>query len=423
MQNDFISTYFKYVGDTEVPAIFHRWACLAALGAFIGRDYRFRLGHFNIKPNLYCMLMGDAGTRKSTAIKIAVNMLTAAGYRNIAADKTTKEKFLLDLSGAGDIIADEHGKKSGFEILEENLFGGDDKHIPELLIAADEFNVFVGNGNIEFLSLLGVMWDYEGVFKNKVKNTRSVEIHDPFVSVLAGNTPTGFSLAFPAEAIGQGIFSRLLLVYGESTGRKITFPEPPTIEAVQEITARIHEAKSAAKGDSTLTEKAKGALDIIYKSTRGVQDVRFESYANRRFSHLLKLCLIISAGNYRNRIEESDVVYANTILTYAEKLMPKALGEFGKAKHSDVAHRILAFVERCDAPANLKTIWKQVSTDLEDLDRLKDILNNLILADKLQLTKLGYLPNKKDLQHAPSNADSFVDFSLLTDEERKHVPS
>lgn len=367
------------------------------------------------------MLMGDAGTRKSTAIKIAVNMLKAAGYVNIAADKTTKEKFLLDLSGAGDIIADEHGKKSGFEILEENLFGGDDRHIPEILIAADEFNVFVGNGNIEFLSLLGVMWDYEGVFKNKVKNTRSVEIHDPYVSVLAGNTPTGFSLAFPAEAIGQGIFSRLLLVYGESTGRRITFPEAPSVAAVQEITERIHQAKSAAKGDATLSDSAKSCLDSIYKSSRGLQDIRFESYANRRFSHLLKLCLITSASCYRNSIEESDVIYANTMLSYIEKLMPKALGEFGKAKNSDVAHKILAFIERADGAVPLKIIWKQCSTDLEDLDKLKEILNNLALADKLQLTKVGYLPNKKDLQHTSDSADSFVDYSLLTAEERKHV--
>ena len=157
--------------------------------------------------------MGTAGSRKSTAIKIASRLLSKAGYLTIAADRTTKEKFLLDLSGAPDIVIDEKGKKSIEMTLEENLFGanGEGDHIPEMLIAADEFNTFVGNGNIEFLSMLGVLWDHEGTFKNKVKNSKSVELHNPFVSIIAGNTPTGFSLAFPAESIGQGIFSRIIL--------------------------------------------------------------------------------------------------------------------------------------------------------------------------------------------------------------------
>ena len=236
MKPDFISAYFRYIGDTEAPMTFHRWACLAILGAWIGRDYSFQFGHFNIKPNVYCMLMGSAGTRKSTAIKIASRLLMKAGYNTIAADRTTKEKFLMDLSGASDLIVDANGKKSEDEILEENIFGSDLGHIPEILIAADEFNTFVGNGNIEFLSMLGVLWDHEGPFKNKVKNSKSVELDDPFVSIIAGNTPTGFSLAFPAESIGQGIFSRIVLVHGESPGRKITFPVSPPAAEVKKQT-------------------------------------------------------------------------------------------------------------------------------------------------------------------------------------------
>lgn len=415
-RNDFISAYFSYIGETEAPMTFHRWACITILGAWVGREYCFRLGHFNIKPNIYCMLMGTAGSRKSTAIKIASRLLGKTGYNTIAADRTTKEKFLLDLSGAPDIVIDAKGKDI---TMEENLFGDiNEDHIPEMLIAADEFNTFVGNGNIEFLSMLGVLWDHEGTFKNKVKNSKSVELHNPFVSIIAGNTPTGFSLAFPAESIGQGIFSRIILVHGEPTGKRITFPETPSLDATREIVEILHAIRAVTQQEAVITDGARLLLDAIYRSVMPLPDVRFESYMNRRFSHLIKLCLVLSASSMRSVIEECDVVYANTILTHTEHSMSKALGEFGKARHSDVSHKLISILESSYEPIPIKQLWIQLHNDLEDVSTLKDMLVSLVMAEKVLSTKQGYLIKRKVFEEVSTQ---YVDFSLLTEEERKYI--
>lgn len=424
MRNDFISAYFSYIGETEAPMTFHRWSCMTILGAYIGRDYCFRLGHFNIKPNLYVMLMGTAGSRKSTAIKIASRLLAQTGYANIAADRTTKEKFLLDLSGATDGLLDPQlSRKSNrdqADILEQNLFGDDvgANHIPEMLIAADEFNTFIGNGNIEFLSMLGVLWDHEGTFKNKVKNSKSVELENPFVSIIAGNTPTGFSMAFPAESIGQGIFSRIILVHGEATGKRITFPESPTAASTKDLLDILIAIKTIANSPALITDGAKSLLDAIYKSAIPMPDVRFESYANRRFSHLIKICLVLSAASMRSVIEECDVLYANTILTHTEHSMGKALGEFGKARHSDVSHKLIQILEHSYEPIPVKQLWMQVHNDLDDIGVMKDMLTSLLMAEKILSTKQGYLIKRRVLDEVEGK---YVDYSLLTEEERKYI--
>lgn len=410
-RDDLITGYLQYIGETEAPATFHRWACLSILGAWLGRRYRFRLGHFNISSNLYVMLMGGAGSRKSTAIKIAASLLKKAGYARIAAERTTKEKFLMDLAG-------EEGELSNpKDLWEQNLFGPGDS-ISEILVAADEFNTFVGNGNIEFLSLLGVLWDYAGEFSDRKKNSKSLVITDPTVSILAGNTATGFSLAFPAEAIGQGIFSRLILVHGEKTDKRITFPESPSEKTEKILIDLFHAVRQVASGDAALTPEARKLLDAIYRSWKGLDDVRFDSYTNRRFTHLIKLCLICSAAALRNGITDSDVIYANTILTHAEHSMPKALGEFGKARHSDVTHKIIQVLENSHSPVALKTLWQAVHNDLDDISHLKDMISNLVIADKIQSTKQGFLPRRQVLEE--KNSD-FVDFSLLSDEERRYI--
>ncbi len=417
-RQDLITAYLSYIGRSEAPTTFHRWCIMSVIGAWLGRRYSFQHGHSNIASNMYCMLMGDAGSRKTTAIKIASQILKKAGYKNIAAERTTKEKFLLDLAGESGPELDSN-LLSPDSLMEQNLFGAADSgDSAEIFVAADEFNTFVGNGNIEFLSLLGVLWDYAGEFEDRKKNSKSIIINDPTVSILAGNTATGFSLAFPAEAIGQGIFSRLILIHGERTDERIAFPNPPSTEIQDYLVDILHAVRQVASGKAVMTPAATSLLEAIYTTQKGLDDVRFESYSNRRFTHLIKLCLISSASALRNTIEETDVLYANTVLTHAEHSMSKALGEFGKAKHSAVAHKLIKMAENSSMPLSITTLWASVHNDMDTMDSLKDLINNLVYAGKLLSTKAGVRAKRKVMEETSS---SYVDFSLLSEHERKYI--
>lgn len=410
-QEDFFSHYLRYTSNMEPPAIFNRWALITAIGAFLGRQYYFEHGHFHVNPNMYTMLMGTPGSRKSTAIKLVRKLIVEAGYTNIAADKSTKEKFLLDLAGEDDEPSQD------VDILDKNLFGAAPNLDREIFITADEFNDFFGNGNIEFISLLGTLWDYSGVYKNRIKTGKSVSIHNPTVSILGGNTPTGFSLAFPPEIIGQGFFSRILLIYGESSGRQITFPKRPSPEDTAFIVGFFREIKARVMGCAQLTPNAEKLCDRIYRAPSQIDDVRFESYRQRRLTHLLKLALITSATRLSTTIGEEDILYANTVLSYAELFMPKALGQFGKAKNSDVAHKVYSIIHSQDKLWKLGDIWEHVHNDLESLKQLVEVLSNLTQARKIQIEpKLGgWLPVRKVIDEQDL---SMVDYSLLSEEER-----
>ena len=111
MRDSFIRQYLSYVGETEAPIFYHRWAAISMVGAYLGRQYSFSLGHFELYTNMYIMLIGEPGTRKSTAIKIAKKIITAAGFDKISGDKTSKEKFMLDLAGIEDGSLDSGNNK------------------------------------------------------------------------------------------------------------------------------------------------------------------------------------------------------------------------------------------------------------------------------------------------------------------------
>ena len=402
--SNYFDLYARYTTGTEVPRFFHRWAAVAGLGAWLGRNYYFPFGHDKIAPNLYVMFLGTPGTRKSTAIKIQKRTLLHAGYTDFAADKTTKEKFLLDLAEPSSD--------------EDNLFADLDATTPtNCFIAPDEFGDFFGSTAVlEFLSTLGVLWDYpEEIYESRVKNSQSVRIFAPTISMLSGNTPTTLATMIPPEAIGQGFFSRLLLIHSEKTDIKIPFPTPPDKTILADIIEHINKIKSTVFGEASLTPEAKAMTEEIYKTWPGVADVRFESYSNRRFTQLLKLCLIFSAARLSTQITAQDVIDANSLLSVTEFKMPKALGEFGKGKNSDVVHKAMTVIESSLVAISVKELYKQLARDLNKITEVQDIINGLIAADRIIQVEGGYLPKRREAAKLLENP--FVDLSPFSEEE------
>lgn len=413
LEEDFISRYMAYTLDTEPPAIYHRWAIITALAAFLERSYYIQHGHFNIYPNLYVMLVGGAGTRKNTAINIAKDILKKAGYRTIAPSKTTKEKFYIDL-------AEQHTASGSLvdDILDQNLFGvsGGSSEVTPIYIAAGEFNTFFGNNILDFLSDLGELWDYEGIFESKIKNGKSIQIPNPTITMIGGNTPATLANTFPPQVIGQGFFSRLLMIWGYRTRERITFPDDPSPVDVTWLVNFLKGLKTNVSIRVEYTGDARKLLDAIYKSSGNLADPRFESYYNRRFTQLLKLCIVCMCSLGKKTVDGLVVRYANTILVHAETFMPKALGEFGLAKNSDVTHKVLGVIYDAPGPVTLKDIWKVVHQDFEKIQQLGDVLMNLKEADKIQsIPNIGFLPK---LRLIDESLEKYVDYGMLTEEER-----
>jgi hypothetical protein len=401
-RNDFFNKYLRVTAGTEVPTFFRRWAMLTSVGAWIGRSAYFCHGDFKVYPNMYVMLLGAPGTRKSTAIKRAKKVLQQAGYNYFAAEKTTKEKFLLDLSGA-------EGDEDANGFLEMEL----DNDYTECFIAADEFNDFFGNNILDFVSLLGVLWDYEGTYKSKIKNGVSVEIPDPTISILGGNTQTTFANTFPPEVIGQGFFSRMVAVYAEPTSKKIAFPKAPDPEEVESLIEHLQAMRNHCVGELGITPEAMELIERIYVHWKPVDDERFAHYGNRRLGHLLKLIVVITVARLSTTIEVEDVTYANTVLTHTEHFMPKAFGEYGRAKNASVSHKVLSIIEHEAEykPLEFGEIWPKVSNDLSDLQELGDIIRGLSAAGKIQVVNGGLLANKKPVD---VRYDEEVNYSYLT---------
>jgi hypothetical protein len=392
---NFLLNYAEYAATMpEVPMLYNKWAGVMAVAATLGKSFYLKRGHFNVYPNLYVMLIGSPGTGKGVSFGILQGVMQASGYRAFAADRSSKEKFIQDLADGFDFRSD--SAENEYESLnwDDAESGGASR---ECFVMAEEFNDFIGTNNLEFIGLLTKLWSYTGTYSNRLKTGRSVEIFEPCVNLFGGNTHAGFAMAFPPEVLGQGFIARLLLVYGEATGRKVSFPKPPDPARKLELAKQLSSIRAGIRGEAEMPKNTEDLLDEINQSWTGFSDdLRFQHYGSRRFSQLLKLCLIFAAGRFSRTISREDVIDANTLLTDTEDVMGKALGEFGKAKHSDVNSKIMAALYETPKPLSVHDLWKFVSNDLDSISDLAKILQNLAHAEKIQnVNGKGFLPKLK----------------------------
>lgn len=414
---DFIAKYLEYTSGTEVPTFFNRWSCIVGLGAWAMQDIWVPFNSGCIYPNIYAMLVGEPSSRKSTAIKSMSKLLKEAGYSYFAGEKTSKEAFLEDLSHISNDAG--IGNLDGSGKLDAVLFGtvGQQTSVATpTLIAADEFSDFFGNNVMEFISMLGVFWDFSGVYRSRVKNGVKIEIPNPNISIMGGNTVETLCRTFPPEALGQGFFSRLLFIYGEPNGRKIAFPREKAKSDTAYMRDELLKMREFMRGEMVISPAANEALKKIYASFGGVADSRFAYYSGRRFIHLLKLVMIHAIADYSSTIELVHVIRANTVLTHTEHYMPRALGEFGRARNSPIVHRILQVLERSHKAMDMGEIWQEVQGDMDKIGELGEALRGLMLSNKIQTVDGGFLPLKQVYKEVDSK---LYDWTYLTNEERK----
>jgi hypothetical protein len=375
--------YFRAVEATESARICHRWAAISTIASLLGDKVYINFGGTKVYPNFYIMIVGSAGSRKSTAIKYAAKLLKEAKYVNLAAAATSREQFFEDFAS----MVDQDTRDSYLAGL---LDPPDlEKISTNYTVIADEFNDFAGLNNIGMYTSLANLWDYTGVFEYRPKHGKKVAIINPLLNILAGNTADGFAAAFPANVLNQGLVSRTLVINSGKIRQKLYWPETPDPSLIKNLVGKLVQV-SKLEGEIIITAGAKSILKDIYENWHNIEDSRFASYGSRRYRQLLKLCIVIAASYGGVLVTKEYVIEANTILTFAERHMPDALGEHGLSKSSPVVGRILDTVKNHpSALIQVDEIYKAVATDVRDLKECKDIIMNLVAADRLQATRAG----------------------------------
>lgn len=394
------------VEDTESPRIFHIWSAIAAISMAMGRRCYLPFGTFNIYPNQMILLIGTPGTRKSTASSMAKKIVSDSTGVKFAPGDTAghRQGMVLAMRGTqsdqpaefvnGQELASKRDSISSLTELEEvtneisdeevKEIDSADKHV--LNFVASEFSRVIGQNNTQMLDFLGERYDGED-YEYQTK-TEHIKLTGTLVNLLACTTPTSISIALPPQAGGQGFLSRIILVYGARKYKLVPRPRAPDVELVgrvKEVIATVFDQFSGA-----FTESDDGRLycESLYGYNIEIADSRFAYYAERRYTHLIKVAMCLAAASGRQEIIREDYEEAHRILRATERGMPDALGEFGMNPLAMLKQEILEQLRASQGPLTMEQIVSMFHRDARGSE-ITEVLNDLVKMGQLKVNTLA----------------------------------
>lgn len=389
LHNGFLKKHLAYVEHTEAPALFHIWAALGCVSACMGRHLYTETGIGRNYGNMYVLLVGPPATKKSSAIRFATTIMRGATSVRFAPDDTGGQRqgliqAMLDEDEENPDEADRlevamAADMASLADIEMSLGRRENKH--HMFANASEFGSFIGSNASDLARFLIKVYDGE----NYVYKLRAVQntLVDPLLAILGGTTPADMATLLPAEAIGQGFTSRIILVYQPTKGKIV----PPSAMRLDETLAiELSEVYrivwTGMVGRMDFDDDAIAFLDRVYRSDHKIEDARFIYYLERRDSHLRKLSMVLAASRLSMRISIEDVYDAEYLLRTVERYMPEALGEYGLSPLAVARQKMLEYLRHAGEPVSERLLWAIMSKDMKLID-FHNTISSLAVADKI----------------------------------------
>mgnify|MGYP000282816494 CR=1 FL=1 len=412
VQSQFLLDYLQYTENTEPPKIFHIWAALSGIAACLGRRCWIETGMGKMYPNMYILLIGPPGTRKSTAMNNIKKLIAKNTAVRLAPKDTAGQRqgLITAMQGAQEDTADEDLLLGATDIISqvENLNNFEmsickaDRHA--LYVCSSEFRSFLGQNNLDLTGFLLEMWDGED-YDYQLKTVK-VTLQEPLLNLIGCTTSTEIATLLPPQVIGQGFMSRFIIAYSAEKYKQIP---PSRVCFDKTMKSKLEDiysfVSSDMRGAFTLSKEAEEMDDNLYMKGVEIHDNRFIYYIERRHTHLLKIACCLAASSKRKTIEACDLKEADMLLTETEMFMPEALGEFGLSPIAQAKQKMTEYIRHAKSPITNQILWIVMQRDMKLVD-FSNSLSELINAKKIQQIKtsagLAYVYND-NMQKALDN--------------------
>jgi len=333
--DNWVAGWLEFTKNTEPVEQFREWVALSVIAAALQRKCVLDLGHEIFYTNMYVILIGPPGSRKTTAMKPGRKILTEKGIR-LSANATTKEALVRALRMAsGSTSNPETGETIGHA---------------SLTIYSEELTVFLGYNNLELMGYMNDWWDCGDPWEYDTKN---IELRDyisaVWVNMLGATTPSILHTALPNEAVGAGLTSRIIFVYADKIGKVVPFPFlTKEAQIIREKLFSDLERIYLMKGEFTYTKNfIDKYTDWRYeqKDHPPFDDPQLLGYLAKRPAHVLKLCMILSASRSDDMVITEDIfARALSTLERAEVNMPCVFGGYGEDRDAKVLNNAMRMI-------------------------------------------------------------------------------
>lgn len=274
-----------------VPERWRRWAAISTIAAVLEQKVWIKT-HGSLYPNLYTLICGAPGTGKSRTIREVRKILERVPEFHLAPNSFTFPALIDSLTKAKRFLpfADEMGESITYNTL---------------MVIADEIGTFLHKYEREMADGISALYDNIPYGHERRGNEIKIKIHSPQLNLLCGLTPATMMDVVPEAAWGQGLMSRMIMVYADEVIIGDDFANPTT-QAPQELIDDLLNINTLF-GEFKVTEDYRKLILAWREAGEVVEGFPLPAhpkllhYNSRRRSNLYKLSMIAS-------VDKSDVL-------------------------------------------------------------------------------------------------------------------
>lgn len=364
--SNWIDSYLEYVDNSEPPLLYKKWVAISTIAACLQRKC-WVVWEKQIYPNMYIVLVGPAGARKGTAMGPALDILSGEGGVRLAAESITREALIKEmLDGNTTSVVDANGLT---------------KQHSSMTIWSQELTVFLGYNNPQFISDLTDWYDCRDNWSYRTKHHGEFNVEGVWINLIGATTPDMIQTALPQDAIGGGLTSRIIFVYGEQRHKLV--PIPFRTKAEEKLFTDLQvdvNAIASMRGEFKMTPdfiEKRAKWYIEQTNNPPFEDPKFDGYLQRRPTHHLKLCMIFSAARDNSMTLDVEIFdKALELLEETERTMPLVYSTYGRRDKIKVMDQMARRIFRSPKGIAVRELYKTFVNEVA-VDEMWDMLQSL----------------------------------------------
>ena len=379
----FLSDYREFTKGTEAHPTYHTFSGLVALSSIISRRVWIEQGYFKVFPNLYVVLVGPPGNRKTSAMSIAKQLIREIKTVPFSAECVTKEKLVLDL-------AEQERQVPSFPADHPQ------KIYTPMTVMVTELSEFLGLGSIGMINFLTTIYDQD-VYEHRTKNKGETLIQGPFLNLLACTTPDWITTYLRSDVISGGFSRRAIFVLETGKANRITFPKvTPEAKLAWDKVLKHALALSEVAGPMQWHPDAAAFYDDWYQNLKMPHDETISGYYETKHMQLLKISMLIALSESTELIlRKEHIIFGLELLKLAEENLSRVFAGIGRNELNAAAAKVLDMVCAAEsqtlklgdttltAPIILEKRLRGLMFRLVDGQEMDRVLQHLIDTDKL----------------------------------------
>jgi len=342
----FLRNYLDFASGNEAHPVYHQYSALIALSSIVSRRVWIPQGYFNVYPNLYVILVGPAGNRKTTAMSICKKLLRELKDIPFSAECQTKESLVQELA------------------THTRVYKLDKDQPPieyhPITVCVTELSQFLGANSLHMVDFLTTVYDQD-FYDVKTKNKGHDTIIGPFVTLLACTTPSWITSYLKQDIISGGFSRRAIFVYETEKAKRDPFPTITPAMLLQ-WKALITYAKELAKvkGPFKWDSEAYSFYGDWYINLKIPNSEVLAPFYESKHIQVLKIAMLVALSESTELIMRVEYLKtAIDIIDLAESNLERVFSGIGRNELNAVARKLIELLLMAPGYALPESVIKQ----------------------------------------------------------------